>query len=156
MQTDLRFLARRDAIRSEIEAAMKDMTVAHENEVLKLGARASNETSCSDSHFTGSDQNNEEIMGDYDENEGSSGRESADDDTVGSRDQTNTLRVGIYCAMGRHRSVAMVEELRKFPWPGWRVQVEHRDLSKKRGVREKSRQGSRGSRGGMISMFDDN
>jgi hypothetical protein len=68
--------------------------------------------------------------------------------------QEPELQVGIFCAMGRHRSVAMVEELSRLSWPGWEVRVEHRDISKKRGAGKKagSRQ-SRGTRGGT-SVFE--
>lgn len=43
------------------------------------------------------------------------------------------VRVGIYCTIGRHRSVALVEELSRMEWPGWRVRVMHRDVAKKKG-----------------------
>ncbi len=48
------------------------------------------------------------------------------------------LRVGVFCAMGRHRSVAMVELLSRLPWPGWEVQVQHRDMMKRRGQTKNS------------------
>ena len=42
----------------------------------------------------------------------------------------------------------MVEELAKISRSGWRVEVEHRDISKKRGAGKKSGcKGSRGTRG---------
>lgn len=40
--------------------------------------------------------------------------------------------VGICCAMGRHRSAAMVESAGKILWRGWQVQLYHRDITKKR------------------------
>lgn len=50
------------------------------------------------------------------------------------------LRVGIFCEMGRHRSVAMVEELARLEWPGWDVEVVHRNVeSKKRGSGKQER-----------------
>ncbi|KAH6679634.1 hypothetical protein B0J14DRAFT_650020 [Halenospora varia] len=55
------------------------------------------------------------------------------------------IRVGINCAMGRHRSVAIVENLASDDWPGWEVRVEHRDISKKR--EQKKKTGGRKSRG---------
>lgn len=58
-----------------------------------------------------------------DEEEGDGG---GDDDGL-------EVRVGIYCTIGRHRSVALVEELSRMEWPGWRVRVMHRDVAKKRG-----------------------
>jgi hypothetical protein len=40
------------------------------------------------------------------------------------------VRVGAFCAMGKHRSVAFVHELTRCAWPReWEVRVEHRDVS---------------------------
>lgn len=163
MQTDAKFLARRDEIKVEIEAAMRGLTAAHEKrDILQLrpqhGGRINEDGRPSagmGQHVEAEEENDE---GSENDEEGlSSDQESfgGDDD---SRDQTNTLRVGIYCAMGKHRSVAMVEELARLSWPGWCVVVEHRDISKKRGAGKKSGgKSSRGSRGGtMHSQFDDN
>jgi hypothetical protein len=154
MQTDAKFLARRDAIKEEIEEAMTDITAAQEKRyILKLGLRNGGTTSedAAGKHV----EAEEEDAAPKGDEEGSSS-ESMNGDTVSSRDQTTMLRVGVYCAMGRHRSVAMVEELARLSWPGWRVQVEHRDISKKRGVGKKSGNASRGGRGGtMPSQFGD-
>lgn len=70
-------------------------------------------------------------------------------------DKQLDFRVGIFCAMGRHRSVAMVEELARCEWPGWRVEVIHRDIDKKRGAGKKfgGRQ-SRGTRGNSTHWED--
>jgi hypothetical protein len=67
------------------------------------------------------------------------------------------LRVEIFCVMGRHSGVTMVEELGKSSWPGLDVEVAHRDISKKRSAGKKSSgKGSRGTRGGDASShFDD-
>jgi hypothetical protein len=71
--------------------------------------------------------------------------ESNNDVNASSRDQEGDkpeLRISIYCAMGRHRSVAMVESLAQMTWPGWEVRVVHRDVERKRGGksgREKGR-----------------
>lgn len=48
------------------------------------------------------------------------------------------LRVGAFCAMGKHRSVAFVEELARKKWP-WDVTVEHRDLYRSRDKKAKER-----------------
>ena len=61
------------------------------------------------------------------------------------------FRVGIFCEMGRHRSVAMVEELARLDWPGWDVEVVHRDVEKnkrKMGKNEGQKHG-RGTRRGF-------
>lgn len=67
---------------------------------------------------------------------------------------TPELRVGVSCQMGRHKSVAMVEELAKMNWPGWDVRVEHRDIEKKR-VDSNKKGGRRGRepRGSKASKF---
>ena len=54
----------------------------------------------------------------------------------------NKLRVGIFCEMGKHRSVAFVEELgRMTRKEGWKIEVLHRDIGKNRrdGKRKKTR-----------------
>ncbi|OIW33971.1 hypothetical protein CONLIGDRAFT_203175 [Coniochaeta ligniaria NRRL 30616] len=44
-----------------------------------------------------------------------------------------TLKVGVFCVRGRHRSVAFAEELGQRSWPkGWEVRVVHRDLGRSR------------------------
>lgn len=53
------------------------------------------------------------------------------------------VRVGISCAMGKHRSVAMVEELAILPWPGWQVCIVHRDLTRKRNANKRTAKGSK-------------
>ncbi|KIM45063.1 hypothetical protein M413DRAFT_17191 [Hebeloma cylindrosporum] len=42
------------------------------------------------------------------------------------------IRVGVCCELGKHRSVAVVEELGKTRFPGWNVVVAHRDVHLKR------------------------
>lgn len=42
------------------------------------------------------------------------------------------LRVGVNCEMGKHRSVAVVEELARTKFQGWNVVVDHRDVHRKR------------------------
>jgi hypothetical protein len=66
------------------------------------------------------------------------------------------FRVGIFCAMGRHRSVAMLEELAKLNWP-CEVEFGNRDVARKRGDSTKGGgKKGRGVRGGgMSSQFED-
>lgn len=40
------------------------------------------------------------------------------------------VNVGVCCVMGRHRSVAFVEELGRRRWSGWGVEINHRDVDK--------------------------
>jgi RNase adaptor protein for sRNA GlmZ degradation len=42
------------------------------------------------------------------------------------------IRVGVCCEIGKHRSVAVVEELERTRFPGWNVVVAHRDVHLKR------------------------
>jgi len=161
MLSDPVFAARRDAIRSEIEARMTKMTSEHEKkDVLKVDPERSGKE---DSE--GIDQSHEKTR-DQSPNSAQESEEEGIDDSASSDDEAShssqeadqngvsTLRVGISCAMGRHRSVAMVEELAKLSWPGWEVQVEHRDLFKKRSAGKKSGgKQSRGTRGGGISSL---
>jgi len=42
------------------------------------------------------------------------------------------VRVGVCCEIGKHRSVAVVEELGRTRFPGWNVVVAHRDVHHKR------------------------
>jgi hypothetical protein len=162
MQTDAKFLARRDAIKSEIETAMMLLTAAHEKkDILRLEPQHGEWTGDGGGHASALGQQGEVECREAarnDEKKWSPGQDSADEDDDDPRDQADTLRVGIYCAMGRHRSVAMVEELAKLSWPGWCVEVEHRDISKKRGVGKKfGGKDNRRSRGGTIPpQFDDN
>lgn len=152
MQSDGRYIARRDEIKSEIEEAMTNMTAAHEQkDILKLGPQHDEEhgsRSVGMSEDVEAKGRKDDALDDEQEQESS--RESFDDDAVRSRDVNTILRVGIFCAMGRHRSVAMVEELANISWPGWLVEVEHRDISKKRGAGKSGSKRSRGSRGGAI------
>jgi hypothetical protein len=49
-------------------------------------------------------------------------------------DRSTELRVGCFCELGRHRSVAFVEELARRKWPSeWEVEVCHRDVDQSRG-----------------------
>ncbi|KAF2034680.1 hypothetical protein EK21DRAFT_85253 [Setomelanomma holmii] len=70
-----------------------------------------------------------------------------------------TLRVGCFCALGHHRSVAFVEELARRKWPKeWGVEVVHRDLERRKGggKREGQRRNWRGrDRGGVLCEDED-
>jgi hypothetical protein len=71
------------------------------------------------------------------------------------------LRVGVCCELGRHRSVAFVEELAKRQWPAeWAVEVVHRDVAKGWGRKGKGNRRDKGGRrkslkGGEIDNDDD-
>jgi RNase adaptor protein for sRNA GlmZ degradation len=66
------------------------------------------------------------------------------------QDARPILAVSVFCARGKHRSVAFVEELARRAWPReWEVQVNHRDLEKARG----DVKGKRG-RGGKAREID--
>lgn len=55
-----------------------------------------------------------------------------------------TLRVGMFCAKGKHRSVAFVEELAARRWPAqWDIKVTHRDLNKPKNVGTRQRKDRR-------------
>jgi hypothetical protein len=153
------FIARRDAIRMEILAAMTQKMDEHERkDVLKveLDEQESGDQSSSKTQDLVTDESN--VTSDEEEDDINGDVSSPGDEESDQVNDNNTLRVGIFCAMGRHRSVAMVEELAKMSWPGWQVKVEHRDISKKRGQgknaggRDKK---SRGTRGGASSYVDD-
>jgi hypothetical protein len=153
LNVDSRFIAKRDAIKAEIEAAMNQVLDEHERkDVLQLelvvegkrdrdedGEVETRENSGEDEESAGSEEEGTPSIENHETTESPSSQEPE-------------LRVGIFCAMGRHRSVALVEDLSRLSWPGWEVRVEHRDISKKRGAGKKtgSRQ-SRGTRGGTLS-----
>jgi hypothetical protein len=72
------------------------------------------------------------------------------------------LRVGVCCELGRHRSVAFIEELARRQWPAeWAVEVVHRDVAKGWGQRKgKGNRRDKGGRrkslkGGVIDDNDD-
>jgi len=57
------------------------------------------------------------------------------------------LRVGVCCELGRHRSVAFIEELARRQWPAeWAVEVVHRDVAK--GWGQRKGKGNRRDKGG--------
>ncbi len=149
MGADERFGQRRDEIKREIEGEMRRVTEEHEKNVLKI--RSEDEEEEIERGYLQEEQEHKT------EEEGISSEEENSRPGDMDEDCSSTLQVGISCAMGRHRSVAMVEELAKMSWPGWRVEVHHRDLSKMRGPSKKpGRKGSRGTRGGGISShFED-
>lgn len=53
------------------------------------------------------------------------------------------LRVGVCCELGKHRSVAFVEELGRVRFEGWNVVVGHRDVHRKSSSKKSGRSGSR-------------
>jgi len=154
LNVDSRFIAKRDAIRSEIEAAMAEVLDEHEKkDVLKLEPAVEGKSNIDEGrqNETQGELDESEESGDSDEERASSSASHEADDSPTS--QKPELRVGIFCAMGRHRSVAMVEELSRLSWLGWEVSVEHRDVYKKRGGGKKMEsRSSRGIRGGTSAL----
>ncbi|KJA23212.1 hypothetical protein HYPSUDRAFT_40008 [Hypholoma sublateritium FD-334 SS-4] len=71
---------------------------------------------------------NEEVLARFSE---ICGRIRAELDEVGARGEKE-LKVGVNCEMGKHRSVAVVEELARTKFEGWNVVVDHRDVHRKR------------------------
>jgi RNase adaptor protein for sRNA GlmZ degradation len=72
--------------------------------------------------------------------------------------EATTLSVAAFCARGRHRSVAFVEELATRAWPsGWEVRVVHRDLQNGRSRQGKQRRGKMNGReaGGFHLVLGD-
>lgn len=130
------FIAKRGSIRAEIEKAMDEIVRGGGVENGGENKRENN------SKRTSSDEEEEEDSSDPNHEEHAS---DSDLESSSSSPSGPVLRVGIFCAMGRHRSVAMVELLSRLPWPGWEIQVQHRDMMKKRGQMKKS--GGKGSRG---------
>jgi hypothetical protein len=158
MLSDARFTDRRDEIKTDIDSAMVSMIQEFEkSHVLNHGVDKSEGTSRSKhlSHEKIQQPTSNAISASSSNEEDEESISSHETDDDGYEDEI-ALQVGIFCAMGRHRSVAMVEELSKFSWPGWDVKVDHRDISKKRSRGKKlSEEGSRGARGGaMSSQFD--
>lgn len=147
MLSDPAFVARRDAIRQEIEEEMIRITTEQER-----GINSDENERSEHKHIA--EEEKEDCMGEADISGGQSNASAEEDDPEASC----VLRIGISCAMGRHRSVAMVEELAKASWPNWRIEVQHRDLLQKRGAGTKTGgkgkgKGSRGSRGGGMSSY---
>ncbi|KZP29388.1 hypothetical protein FIBSPDRAFT_851411, partial [Athelia psychrophila] len=68
------------------------------------------------------------------------GRESMVDSDPRTGGAQASVAVGVNCAMGRHRSVAFVEELSRRKWPReWTVVASHRDVDRPRGHGKKGR-----------------
>lgn len=150
LEGDERFEERRGEIRGVIEGEMETVLERWERrDVLRWSSgearddgKSKQEAEEEESVAAGSDDAGDELSS-----------EGADDDSISSSPDVPELQVGIFCAMGRHRSVAMVETLAKMPWPGWRVKVEHRDVAKKRGLKSGARdKKSRGNRGGSAAF----
>jgi hypothetical protein len=153
MRGDDRFIERRDEMKGDIEGKMQEILEEWrkrdasqqeaEDQELKQDGKAES-------------QEREELQADESSDAEDSGEStSRDGRDEGDDGESVLLRVGIFCAMGRHRSVAMVEELARMDWPGWRVDIFHRDVAKKRGAGKKGggKQG-RGTRGGG-SQFEE-
>ena len=55
---------------------------------------------------------------------------------VARMDGLRRVVVGVNCQIGRHRSVAVVEELGRVRFEGWNVVIRHRDVHRKRASRK--------------------
>jgi RNase adaptor protein for sRNA GlmZ degradation len=53
----------------------------------------------------------------------------------------SVVTVGVNCELGRHRSVAFVEEMGRIKWDGWDVAIEHRDVNASHSQRIKRKGG---------------
>ncbi|CZR52227.1 uncharacterized protein PAC_02104 [Phialocephala subalpina] len=153
MEADPAFLARRDEIREEITVAMEDLIAKHEKkEVLKVDPDEVPEAEKKEKLPYEQEEpavngDIQDIQEEEDEDESGYRRVYTEQDFSGLE-----LRVGIVCAMGRHRSVAMVEELSRMSWTGWDIEVRHQDIAKKRNSEKKAGgKGSRGTRGSFAS-----
>ncbi|KAH8816211.1 hypothetical protein F5884DRAFT_775390 [Xylogone sp. PMI_703] len=117
LKNDPQFISKRDEIRHEIELAMSQAMDKHEQPRSENNDPIDKDSTASTTSHTQALE-----LGQYADYE---------------------IRVGIFCAMGKHRSVAMAEELASMSWPGWQVKIEHRDLMKKRGATRKTMKGNK-------------
>ncbi|EPE25469.1 hypothetical protein GLAREA_01381 [Glarea lozoyensis ATCC 20868] len=147
LSRDEGFIARRDAIRLHILEAMKESEQVQDEE-----KSASSEAEIEDTKDEGTDATQVQDL-EEEQSEGSEDEISSSGSAPSETKQASVqeLRVGIFCQMGRHRSVAMVEELARMKWPEWDVRVEHRDVLKKRGEHKSG--GRHGRGGGSSSRF---
>jgi hypothetical protein len=58
------------------------------------------------------------------------------DEPINNTEQSTQLIVSCFCALGKHRSVAFVEELARKQWPDdWNVEIHHRDVDQNKSKR---------------------
>lgn len=161
---DEKFVSRRDVIKREIEGEMGRMVGQGEggnsqpsgDEQAGEGTELADIAMVDEQSMAENEVTNDSPSEDDDEADNSEDSASESSDAL-DRDGLSFLRVGVSCGMGKHRSVAMVEELARLSWPGWRVEIQHRDIDKKRGVGKKNGgKAGRGTRGGgMPSQLED-
>lgn len=69
------------------------------------------------------------------------------DFTESTNDRSTEHCVGCFCELGRHRSVAFVEELARRKWPSeWEVEICHRDVDQTKHKNKNKNQGHKQSR----------
>ncbi|RDL37093.1 uncharacterized protein BP5553_04526 [Venustampulla echinocandica] len=131
------FISCRDAIRLEIQLAAKVTLDGYKKNVLKpysKSAGVDKDTLCQRAFMGEATPRTDDKETTPDTDKGGDGyalSHELPESTSSFRPSEPGLRVGINCLIGRHRSVAMAEALANMPWPGWEVQVEHRDVWKK-------------------------
>lgn len=77
--------------------------------------------------------------------------EEEDEEEVTPLNAPKNLRVGVSCEMGRHRSVAFIEELSRRKWPvEWAVEIVHRDVGKQRNPRKGTTRSGAHEKGGRL------
>ncbi|KAF8996935.1 hypothetical protein BDQ17DRAFT_1310107 [Cyathus striatus] len=83
------------------------------------------------------------------------GRKGNNEDDGEEEEDEMQVSIGVRCEMGRHRSVAFVEELSRHAWPaGWKVIVHHRDVDIER-TRESMKGPGRRGRGKVAYMDEE-
>jgi hypothetical protein len=140
LETDQKVLDKRDEIKRWVEGKGKEMIAELEKKEI-LGMSISNQDPKSPSENPHGEENENEAHISKATEESNNDVNTSYSDQEGDRPE---LRISIYCAMGIHRSVAMVESLAQMSWPGREVRVVHRDVERKRGG-ESGREKGRGN-----------
>jgi hypothetical protein len=140
-------LLAQDVFVSLLERAEREIKTAMGTRIRNLGPKDTEAAAQGADHTIGETDNQGDSPGaDHEEDEHSDGVVSC----------RPTLRVGVFCARGQHRSVAFVEELSRRSWPKeWEVRIEHRDVGKARNRVGKGREKfKRGVKGGTFFLGD--
>jgi hypothetical protein len=151
LYSDPAFVTRRAEISGAIESAMADLMCRQRRDPLVSSRLGVNNVE-SFMGYPGTAVVSVSNAGeDHSSSDGSSDRKESQNPPT---DDDVELRVSVFCAMGKHRSVAMVEALSRMPWPGWQVVVVHRDLLKKRGEKKRRERKGNGNRGAGASYHE--
>lgn len=145
--SDPTFVAKLNEGEREIREAMRRKLDKYENSTSTVadsgeGDRGEREEEEEEGEENKTDEKSRQAAEGDEDDEDTEDRENED---VENKDEENDesilLRVGCNCALGHHRSVAFVCELASRDWPkDWLVQVEHRDLEKKRSGNAREKQ----------------